>query len=76
MRGGGALIRGPLKAEVGDLVNYFIVIPGRRQAIEGEARVARITPTGDVAIQFGQLGLGERDDILLAVFEAQRSARD
>ena len=46
------------------------------QAIEGDARVARITETGDVAIQFGELGLGERDDILLAVFEAAQRARD
>jgi hypothetical protein len=71
LRGGGALIRGPLKAGVGDLVRYYVVIPGRREAIEGDARVARITEDGDVAIQFGELNLGERDDILLAVFEAR-----
>jgi len=74
LRGGGALIRGPLKAEVGDVVRYFIVIPGRREAIEGDARVARITDDGDVAIQFGEMNLGERDDILLAVFEARTAA--
>jgi hypothetical protein len=74
MRGGGALIRGPLKVGVGDLVRYFIVIPGRREAIEGDARVARITEDGDVAIEFGELNLGEREDILLAVFEARTAA--
>ena len=75
LRGGGALVRGPLKVEVGVLVRYFIFIPGRHQAIEGDARVVRITESGDVAIKFEELLLGERDDILLAVFEAQR-ARD
>jgi PilZ domain len=74
MRGGGALIRGPLKASIGDRVRYFIFIPGRAQAIEGDATVARITEDGDVAIQFGDMGLGEREDILLAVFEALRGS--
>ena len=74
LRGGGALIRGPLKADLGDLVRYFIIIPGRREPIEGDARVARITETGDVAIEFGELNLGEREDILLAVFEARTAA--
>jgi len=73
LREGGALIRGPLKAQVGDLVRYFVFIPGRREALEGDARVARITEDGDVAIQFDELGLGERDDLVLAIFEALRA---
>ena len=73
LRGGGALLRGPLEAQVGDLVRFVVNIPGRQVPIEGDARVARVTETGDVAIHFGQLTEAEREDLMLAVFEAQRS---
>jgi hypothetical protein len=72
LRGGGALLRGPLEATVGDLVRFVVNIPGRQVPIEGDARVARVTDEGDVAIHFGQLTETERDDLMLAVFEAQR----
>jgi hypothetical protein len=73
LRGGGALLRGPVEAQVGDLIRYVVNIPGRQVPIEGDARVARVTETGDVAIHFGQLTETEREDLMLAVFEAQRS---
>ena len=72
LRGGGALLRGPLETNLGDLVRFVVNIPGRQVPIEGDARVARITDEGDVAIHFGQLTETERDDLMLAVFEAQR----
>jgi hypothetical protein len=72
LRRGGALIRGPLKAQVGDRVRYFIEIPGRRAPIEGDARVARVTENGDVAIEFGDMESDEREDLALAIYEALR----
>lgn len=73
LRRGGALLRGPLTAEVGDAVRYFIEIPGRRDPIEGDARVTRVTENGDVAIHFGAMDDDEREDLALAIFEALRS---
>src|SRR2546422_1345865 len=41
LRGGGALVRGPLDAQIGDRVRYSVRVPGRRETVEGWARVAR-----------------------------------
>jgi hypothetical protein len=72
LRAGGALVQGPLEAQVGDNVRYSVRVPGRRESVEGFARVARVTEEGDVAIQFGDLDEDDRADIMLAVFQAQR----
>jgi hypothetical protein len=72
LRAGGALVQGPLEAQVGDNVRYAVRVPGRRESVEGFARVARVTEEGDVAIQFGDLDEDDRADIMLAVFQAQR----
>jgi hypothetical protein len=75
LRGGGALVKGPFDAEIGDRARYSVRVPGRRETVEGFARVARITEEGDVAIQFGELDEDDAADIMLAVFVAQRESR-
>ena len=68
-------MRGPLDAQIGDRVRYSVRVPGRRETVEGWARVARVTEEGDVAIQFDELDEDDRADVMLAVFQAQREAR-
>jgi hypothetical protein len=68
LRGGGALP----EADVGHEVPYRLKLPGRPAAIEGTARIARLTESGDIAIHFLELGEDEQADITLAVFQAQR----
>jgi hypothetical protein len=73
LRGSGALVSGPLQLEVEAEVTYTLRIPGRTEPIQGAARVARITDDGDVALELGELPEEDYDDLLLAVFEAQRA---
>jgi hypothetical protein len=73
LRGGGALVSGPLDLEADAEVRYLLRLPARIAPVEGAGRVARVTAEGDVAIQFVDLGDEDRDDILLAAFEARRS---
>jgi hypothetical protein len=73
LRGGGALMPGPfVDPELEEEVPYRLRLPGRPVAIEGMARIARITEAGDIALQFLALSESEQADITLAVFEAQR----
>jgi hypothetical protein len=73
LRGNGALVSGPLDLEVETTVAYRLRLPGRTDAVAGRAQVARITEEGDVALHLLDLDEPDYDDILLAVFEIQRS---
>ena len=73
LRSGGALIQGPLDAQIGDALKYSLQLPGRDEPIAGVARVARINEEGEIAIHFGDvLSSEERAAIMLVVFDAQR----
>jgi len=75
LRGNGALVSGPLDLQVHASVTYRLRLPGRDDAVEGWARVARITAEGDVALQLIDLSDADNDDIVLAVFEVQHGGR-
>jgi len=72
LRGGGALIVGPIDLALGDLVRYRLKVAGQDDPVEGQARVARIAENGDVAIHFDELSESDRALVMLTVFEAQR----
>jgi hypothetical protein len=72
VRGNGVLVAGPLEAQLGDMLQVRLQLPGRENPVEGWGRVARITESGDVALRLEEIGADERAALMLAVFEAQR----
>jgi len=73
LRGNGALVSGPLDIALDARVAYRLRLPDRQSVVEGDAAVARITEEGDVALHLLDLAEADYDDILLAVFEIQRT---
>ena len=73
MRGNGALVAGPLELELETDVAYRLRLPGRAAAVEGHAKVARLTDEGDVALHLLELSEEDYDDILLATLEARQA---
>lgn len=74
--GGGLLVRGFTGFEIGDELHADMRLEAGGERIVAHCRVVRVTPDGHHAVQFTEIGVGDRDALVDLAYALERARRE
>jgi len=75
LSGGGLLLAGPDKLEMGEQIQFRLRLDAGSEPIEGMARVVRAAGSGHPALNFDSISTVDRERLIHFIFDRERSAR-